>query len=54
MTIRELARIQTFPDSFFFEGGVTAGLTQVGNAVPPLFTFHLGMVLREYEKSVVV
>jgi DNA (cytosine-5)-methyltransferase 1 len=36
ITIRHAARLQTFPDSFIFSGGITSQGTQVGNAVPVL------------------
>ncbi len=36
ITLRQAARLQTFPEDFFFEGGLIAGGEQIGNAVPVL------------------
>jgi len=42
LTAREMARLQTFPDDFFFEGRFKRVYWQIGNAVPCLFAEHLG------------
>lgn len=61
-TVREVARIQSFPDWYEFKGKYTTGgerrkmevprYTQVANAVPPLFAEQVGLVLREMIENV--
>lgn len=46
LTPRELARLQSFPDDFFFSGPKSKVLVQIGNAVPPLLGAALGRSIK--------
>ncbi len=51
-TVRENARLQSFRDDFIFTGTRTQQNRQVGNAVPPLLTYHLAKAMKEHYEGV--
>ena len=52
LTAREMARLQSFPDDFIFEGPKNKQLVQIGNAVPPLLGKAIGLALRYSNKDI--
>ena len=48
ISLREAARLQSFPDSFHFHGGMRETERQIGNAVPPVLAWHIAKAVNEH------
>jgi DNA (cytosine-5)-methyltransferase 1 len=48
LSAREAARIQSFPDDFVFYPSTSSAYKQVGNAVPPVFAWHLAQMIETF------
>jgi len=51
MSVRECARIQTYPDNFIFTGSNSSQYRQIGNSVPVDFGYYIGRFINDYDKK---
>lgn len=54
LSVRECARLQSFPDDFIFTGSNGANFAHIGNAVPPILAFHIAKEFRKVIDNVEV
>ena len=52
LTVRECARIQTFPDDFVFSHAKTASVSQIGNAVPPILAYTIAKSITDFLNTI--
>lgn len=52
LTVRECARIQTFPDDFIFPHSATSNIMQIGNAVPPILAYKVAKSVSKYLQKI--
>ncbi|MBW5470996.1 DNA (cytosine-5-)-methyltransferase [Brevibacillus formosus] len=52
LTVRECARLQTFPDDFLFTHSTTTNVMQIGNAVPPVLAHHVAQSIAGYLRNI--
>ena len=48
LSAREVARIQSFPDNFIFYPSTSSAYKQIGNAVPPVFAWHIAKSIQDF------
>lgn len=48
LTPRECARLQGFADDYLFHGSITDQYTLIGNSVPPVFSYHLATIIKQF------
>lgn len=51
ISVREAARLQSFPDEFIFQGNMGDAFKQIGNAVPPLLSYNIAYSIKKAIKS---
>lgn len=51
MSVRELATVQSFPLDYFFHGSNSSAYRQIGNAVPPILAYNIGLIFKNYDNK---